>query len=175
MTTFLERQFLIKSFTKTTNCFSKFSCLDSKVFTVFDRLINMKTKLLQAQLGLFNLSADKAPDLDSWQKFLSELDYQLYDFEQQNLNLKSSVHYLQSYAITSSKNTVLGELVGGITHEINNPLSVIQLRSDQLLEMTESDDIKKQFFVKSLKSIDQTVKKISEIISELYSPADCAD
>lgn len=131
--------------------------------------MNMKSKALQDQLKLIKLSADKAPDLDLWQKFISDLDHQYNDLEQQNLNLKTSKNYLQSYAIASSKKTVLGELLGGITHEINNPLAVIQLRADQLLELTQSDDIKKEFFIKSLTSIDKTVKKISEIINELRS------
>ena len=131
----------------------------------------MRLKTLQDQLCKLNLSADKAPDLDLWQRFVSELDHQFYNLEQQNLDLKSSINYLQSCAITSSKNTVLGELIGGITHEINNPLAVIQLRTDQLLELTESNDIKKDFFVKSLTSIDLSIKKISEIIAELRSIA----
>lgn len=129
----------------------------------------MKSKRLEELLARQNLSASKTPDLDSWKNILVELDHVLDETETQKSALKAQLNNLQTYAITSAKNTVLGQLVGGIAHEINNPLAVIQLRSDQLLELTESDDIKKDFFIKSLKSIDLTVRKISEILTELRS------
>ncbi len=68
----------------------------------------------------------------------------------------------------SSKLSSLGEMAGGMAHEINTPLAVIQMRTDQLLEsLSEEEVVDKVFFAKALNAIDQTVRKISKIVRGL--------
>lgn len=127
----------------------------------------MSNESLLRLLQTTNLTEGSVPDLDSWQKFLSHVNTHLELSEKKMSQQQELLEQVQTYAINSTKIAVLGELLGGISHDVNNPLAVIQLRTDQLLELTEANDIKKEFFIKSLKSIETTGKKISEIINGL--------
>lgn len=69
----------------------------------------------------------------------------------------------------SSKLSSLGEMAGGIAHEINTPLAIIQMRSDQLLEQAREDAIDRTFAIKALESIDSTVHRIAKIVKSLRS------
>lgn len=122
----------------------------------------MKNVRLQHLLAEFSLTTSQTPDLDSWEIFLQKLDNHCEITESELTQVKTA-------ALKNAKAATLGDLVGGIAHEVNNPLTVLQLRSEQLLELVESNEIKKEFFVKSLTSIGHTVTKISGIINGLRS------
>ncbi len=126
----------------------------------------MKSDKLQAQLKLLNLTSQVVPDLDSWQKFLAETDKNFLA-KDSTMDTNLNQEQLKIFLLNSANDLILKDLIAGLIHEINNPLAVIQLRTDQLLELTESNDIKTDFFIKSFKSIDTTVKKITDIIAGL--------
>ncbi|MFZ3230851.1 MAG: ATP-binding protein [Pseudobdellovibrio sp.] len=71
----------------------------------------------------------------------------------------------------TTKMSALGEMAGGIAHEINTPLTVIQLSSEKLLMSLSSDalDFKdaRAEMNTSLERIVKTVSRISKIISGL--------
>lgn len=70
----------------------------------------------------------------------------------------------------TTKMSALGEMAGGIAHEINTPLTVIQLSAEQLLENLRGDsDVPKEITVGALQRIVKTVTRISKIISGLRS------
>jgi len=69
----------------------------------------------------------------------------------------------------NAKMSALGEMAGGIAHEINTPLAVIQIRTNQLQECLKESPLNIKLMDSSLKSIEQTVKKISTIINGLRS------
>jgi PAS domain S-box-containing protein len=71
--------------------------------------------------------------------------------------------------ILASKMSALGEMAGGIAHEINTPLAVIQMRTDQLLEHVEDGTLTNATLINSLQAIENTVKRIAQIISGLRS------
>ncbi len=122
----------------------------------------MQSARLREYLRSLDLDQDAVPELDSWRNFLTKLEdsFQQLDHERA---------YLEQHALTSANAIILGHLVGGISHEINNPLATIQLRSDQLLEMIAADNIQKEFFIKSLTSVTAATQKISDSISTVRS------
>lgn len=71
----------------------------------------------------------------------------------------------------TTKMSALGEMAGGIAHEINTPLTVIQLSAEQLLENLVNGDVDfpKEVTIGALQRIVKTVTRISKIISGLRS------
>lgn len=70
----------------------------------------------------------------------------------------------------TTKMSALGEMAGGIAHEINTPLTVIQLSAENLLEtFSQGPEVPKEITLVSLNRIVKTVTRISKIISGLRS------
>jgi C4-dicarboxylate-specific signal transduction histidine kinase len=69
--------------------------------------------------------------------------------------------------LNASRMAVLGEISGGIAHEINNPLTVIQARSFQLQQMCESGRLDAAKIKSAAESISKTGDKIAKIIKSL--------
>lgn len=73
----------------------------------------------------------------------------------------------QETLTTSSKMTALGEMAGGIAHEINTPLSVIQLSGDELKDLATKKILKTSDIFLAVNRIDKMVTRISNIIKGL--------
>lgn len=71
--------------------------------------------------------------------------------------------------ISTAKMAALGEMSGGIAHEINNPLTVIQARAFQLTQMVEHNKIDPEKIKQAAESISRTADKIAKIIKSLRS------
>lgn len=71
--------------------------------------------------------------------------------------------------ISSTKMAALGEMSGGIAHEINNPLTVIQARAFQLSQMVELNKMDPAKIKQAAESISRTADKIARIIKSLRS------
>lgn len=71
--------------------------------------------------------------------------------------------------ISSTKMAALGEMSGGIAHEINNPLTVIQARAFQLSQMADSGKLDPEKIRQASESISRTADKIAKIIKSLRS------
>jgi PAS domain S-box-containing protein len=71
--------------------------------------------------------------------------------------------------IASTKMAALGEMSGGIAHEINNPLTVIQARAFQLTQMVEHKKLDESKILQAAESISRTAEKIARIIRSLRS------
>lgn len=68
----------------------------------------------------------------------------------------------------ASKMSALGEMAGGIAHEINNPLTIILTLSLQLEEWTESgEQIDPEYLKLALKNIASTSQRIAKIVEGL--------
>jgi len=74
---------------------------------------------------------------------------------------------METQLIAMDRMIALGTLAGGIAHEINNPLTIISLKTTQLWELSKAGKLTNEHLEKSSKSIDSTIQRISKIIKGL--------
>lgn len=82
------------------------------------------------------------------------------------ITVMSLVTQQQSQLLASSRLAALGEMAGGIAHEINNPLAIIDGRARQLTSMARMGSDSKQIESVAL-NIQKTTERISRITSAL--------
>lgn len=69
--------------------------------------------------------------------------------------------------LQSAKWSSLGEMAGGIAHEINNPLAIITLKASQMKDSLETGNLDTARFQLDLTKIQNTVDRIAKIIRGL--------
>lgn len=67
----------------------------------------------------------------------------------------------------SAKFAALGEMAGGIAHEINTPLAIIQGLADELLDLAETGELDLSAMTRVNEKISETVARVARIISGL--------
>lgn len=80
---------------------------------------------------------------------------------------KRKVLEQQQALISSSKMSALGEMAGGVAHEINTPLSVIGMRVEQMEECINDGEFDALEFLDSIAAIRKTVDRIAKIVNGL--------
>src|SRR5690606_13343856 len=80
---------------------------------------------------------------------------------------EETIRLQEAKIITSARLASLGEMAGGVAHEINNPLSVILARTNQLKRRTLKNEISNEELVYGLSNIEQTCNRIVKIINGL--------
>lgn len=79
--------------------------------------------------------------------------------------LEKIVEQQQIKMIESCKLANLGELASGIAHELNTPITVIKLRSQQIKRLSLTDDPDMQKISQFLDMIDATCNRMAKIVS----------
>ncbi len=69
----------------------------------------------------------------------------------------------------SAKMASLGEMAGGIAHEINNPIAIIQGRAQHMRERIESGELNSDYLLKGISKIEEVTNRIIFIIKSLRS------
>lgn len=84
----------------------------------------------------------------------------------ENTHYKMQMQY-RAVMMNSTKLSSLGEMAGGMAHEINNPLAVIQLQTDILKRSIEKDNFDMDTAGNRLTVISDSLQKINKVISNL--------
>ena len=72
-------------------------------------------------------------------------------------------------AIYSMRMAALGEMAGGVAHEINSPLNVITILSEQLSKRIPENQVNEKQVLESVAKINSTANRIGEIVTSLRS------
>lgn len=73
----------------------------------------------------------------------------------------------QSKMAASARLSALGEMAGGIAHEINNPLAIINLRTHQLTQLARKGPVRPDDANMVATGIEATAQRISKIVRSL--------
>ena len=73
----------------------------------------------------------------------------------------------QTQVIETSKFAALGEMAGGIAHEINNPLAIIHGKAGQLRDMAETGNLDPASAITIAEKIEATAMRVARIVKGL--------
>jgi PAS domain S-box-containing protein len=84
---------------------------------------------------------------------------------------------IQKKLVHATKMSSLGEMSGGIAHEINNPLGIILLLSEAILKALKTDKFETEQLITKVQKIIKTADRISNIVKglRLFARNDEAD
>jgi C4-dicarboxylate-specific signal transduction histidine kinase len=139
-------------------------------------------KLLQRQLKVLSLDPNHLPsDLKSWQVLLERISNAYSDGDQERYLLERSLQISskemkeryqaldleKAKALHAEKFATLGEMAGGIAHEINNPLGLIGVLAGQLKEMSAENSLNSEVLTDFLTQIEESVWRVAKIVKAL--------
>jgi C4-dicarboxylate-specific signal transduction histidine kinase len=81
--------------------------------------------------------------------------------------MEAEIEAKKEQLVSSARLSALGMMAGGIAHEINNPLGVIQASAENILRMTESGSAQIPAMLKNCDQIIVTADRISRIVRSL--------
>ncbi|MBC7539638.1 MAG: response regulator [Bacteriovorax sp.] len=104
---------------------------------------------------------------DSINRMIKKIHFLNLEKENKITEQEKKIELQTASAINSSKMAALGEMAGGIAHEINNPLTVIHTKTRVMEKMIERGIPDNAAFLKNTHSILGTVDRISSVIEGL--------
>lgn len=87
----------------------------------------------------------------------------------QRVKLEKELNQERAMSAHASKLASLGEMAGGIAHEINTPLGVIMLSNEEIESELNSDSMDLEYALSMTNSIRETTLKVSKIVKALRS------
>lgn len=148
--------------------------LVSGVIVLLDRMFFKRLSDLDEQVNLLDknevskLEVDGADEVARLAKSLNNMLGALHSRNMELLQANEIINNQNQALVSAAKMSALGEMAGGVAHEINTPLTVIKLRSEMILsevEVNACDHGRK--IQNSLEIIDKTVDRITKIIQSL--------
>jgi C4-dicarboxylate-specific signal transduction histidine kinase len=81
--------------------------------------------------------------------------------------MEAEIEAKKEQLVTSARLSALGMMAGGIAHEVNNPLGIIQGSAENILRMAESGSVQIPVMLKNCNRIMGTAYRISRIVRSL--------
>lgn len=81
--------------------------------------------------------------------------------------LEFKLHKQKLVSLNNAKGAALGEMAGGIAHEINNPLAIIEGFTHRLIKATQDNSLPPDEFARMTRKIHQTTSRMNRIVSGL--------
>jgi len=97
----------------------------------------------------------------------AQLEQSLFVAGQQLEKLTQEREQQRQNLVSTSKLSSLGEMAGGIAHEINNPLAILSARLEQMTRLLDKEPLDLAKFSESLRRCYETVWRIAQIIKGL--------
>ncbi|MCB0364799.1 MAG: GHKL domain-containing protein [Bdellovibrionaceae bacterium] len=132
-------------------------------------------RMLERQLRKAHLQADQLPkEMDQWLSLLERISQTYLQAEQDRYLLERSlkisseeIRQSQEQMAHNAKLASLGEMAGGIAHEINNPLTIIAIQVEKLEFLMGKKGIADSDLDAGLTSIRTTCDRIARIVKGL--------
>lgn len=102
---------------------------------------------------------------------IQESHRQLEDHSKELENLLDTIQQQKIQLVESSKLAQLGEMAGGIAHEINNPITIIKGHAEHLQYILEKKDMEPSLLKRSTTVITNTVARVSAIVNSMRTLA----
>ncbi len=120
------------------------------------------------QNGVTKLTVKGDDELARLARSMNQMVGTLNTRNQELMSLNEIIKNQNHALVSAAKMSALGEMAGGVAHEINTPLTVIKLRSEMMMnEINENPGNNEQNLKSSLEIIDKTVDRITKIIQSL--------
>jgi signal transduction histidine kinase len=104
---------------------------------------------------------------ESFDSMLEQVELRDFSMKKHNEDLEKVIQVKVQEVLRSAELASLGEMAGGIAHEINNPLTIIKSSNRVLLKMVDKENFDKASFKEFLLNVDQTVDRIAKIVTGL--------
>ena len=99
--------------------------------------------------------------------------YRLYwrniELRDQAILRQKEIETSRAFALGSAKMAAVGEMAGGIAHELNNPLTIIRGTAGILLDHGHRKNMSDEVLLPSLERIQKTVDRMTKIIRSLLN------
>ena len=109
----------------------------------------------------------KGEDGETKQLCLEVVDLSLEKLYEELKTREEQLRKTQAELVQKSKMASIGEMAGGIAHEINNPLAIIDGRAHYLKLMIEEGNIEQKKALTHIKSICDTVRRAANVVKSI--------
>lgn len=120
---------------------------------------------------LSRLDLDRTDELGHLAKSFNSMAQQIHDNEKSLISIvderTKQVDDQRAVLIQKSKLASLGQMAGGIAHEINTPLAIIDMELEQVFESIKDNTLTNEDLSESIKTVHSTTARIAKIINGL--------
>lgn len=154
---------------------SRMATMDKKYAVIHRQMSKIRADLQTFQKNDLTEQKDKAASLGKFEYAFATLvvliiclvTFYGHEMSGRILKARKLIDAQQAQIQISAKMSALGEMAGGIAHEINNPLAIIKMQAEQLRELSEADELDQAQLIESATVIERTSVRVAKIVKGL--------